>query len=110
MPLNPEKGGWMGKFEDLDMVVGAALNPSVVEDDCLTRIDGGLFVWSEVTLKKIGDTSIAGATDLKAKQIAMVCCMLQLTYELMMDGNSVVRCAPFTPFMGKALNLHEARS
>jgi hypothetical protein len=110
MPLNPEKGGWMGKFEDLDMVVGTALNPSVVEDDCLTRIDGGLFVWSEVTLKKIGDTSIAGATDLKAKQIAMVCCMLQLTYELMMDGNSVVRCAPFKPFMGKALNLHEARS
>jgi hypothetical protein len=67
-------------------------------------------VWSKVTLKKNDDTSIVGAPDLKVKQIAMVCCMLQLTYEMMMDGNSVVCCAPFKPFMGKALNLYEARS
>ena len=50
-------------------------------------------MWSKITLKKIGDTTIAGAVDLETKQIVMVCSMLQLTYELTMDSPSVVRWA-----------------
>ena len=103
-PHNPEKGRWKELFSDLDLYVGLALDLTA-ETECLTRAENGLFVWSEATLNKLSEAKIAGANDLKTKQIAFVCCMLQLTYDLMLEKESNVPEVPFKPFIGRSMNL-----
>ena len=69
----------------------------------LTRVEGGLFVWSEAMSNKLGKD------DLPVKQITLVCCMLQLMYDLLLKNENIeLRDVTFRPFIGRMLNLQKS--
>ena len=84
------------------MFVGIGLDPDG-NHECLSRSEGGLFVWSEATLNKLGED------DLQTKQIKFVCCMMQFMYDLALKNEKVeLRDVPFRPFIGRMLNLQRS--
>jgi hypothetical protein len=90
-------GGWDGTFNDLDFFTPFAFDPKA-DNDCLVRKDGGLFVWTDLTLSKLGESKISG--DLKSKQLVFISCMFELMYSLMMDttkGTTIKALQPFMP-------------
>jgi len=70
-------------------------------NECFTRSEDGVFVWSDVASKKLREANIAGATDIKSKQMTMVCCMFEFLYLYYLGF-----FAPFKPFIiGQSINL-----
>ena len=102
-PPHPEMGGWNGLFTDLTMYTMIGINPRN-NNDCLTKVEGGLFKWSDATIKKLQDAKISGA-DLQSKQTTFVCCMLEFMYDLMINADADIANTPFKPFMGRTMNL-----
>ena len=99
---NPTKGGYRGVFGNLTIYVVIGLDPDG-NNDCLTRVKGGLFVWSEAMLNKLGED------DLPAKQITLVYYMLQLMYNLLLKNENIdLYDVPFRPFIGRTLNLQKS--
>ena len=105
-PSLPEQGGWDGVFDNLSMYVGVGFDPNG-NNECFTRSEDGVFVWSDVALKKLGEANIAGATDIKSKQMTMVCCMFEFLYYLMLDAGAIPGYVPFNPFIGRSINLQQ---
>ena len=105
--LYPEKkptashlGGWDGLFRDVKTLVGVGIDPSG-NNDCLTKVEGGLLVWSDRTMAKLKDSKAKGCDTLQSKQLKFVGHMFELTYSLMMDRADVIRDgAPFGQFLG----------
>ena len=93
-------------FNNLSMYVGVGFDPNG-NNGMLTRSEDGVFVWSDVALKKLGEANIAGATDIKSKQMTMVCCMFEFLYYLMLDAGAIPGYVPFNPFIGRSINLQQ---
>ena len=99
-PSRAEDGGWDGIFQsDLTMHTVVGIDPTSEDNDCMTRCDGGLFVWSDRTMTKLNESSISGT--LQSKQLKYVCYMFELMYNLMMDrDDAIIDAAPFGQFLG----------
>ena len=112
-PSHSVEGEYRGEFSVLTEYIALAIDPSFPDDneiDCLTeRGERGLFQWSDATMHKLESCKISGADSLEEKQIFVVLCMLQFTYELMMHPSTCVTSNPLKPFMGRAINLQKAR-
>eukprot|EP00984_Skeletonema_dohrnii_P027868 scaffold17562_cov140-Skeletonema_dohrnii-CCMP3373.AAC.3 len=94
-PRNAQWGGWSGTFGDLVFYAPIAFDPNA-ENDCLFRKEGGLFVWSEATLNKLGESKVSD--DLKTKQLMFISCMFEFMYSLMMDATKSIPVKAFRPF------------
>jgi hypothetical protein len=89
------------------MYVGVGFDPER-NNQCLTRVENGLFVWSDLALKKLQEANVAGATDLQSKQMTIVCCMFEFLYYLMLDAVVTYHdFVPFKPFIGRSVNLQQ---
>ena len=95
-PRSSHLGGWDGTFNNLDFFTPSAFDPKA-DNDCLVRKDGGLFVWTDLTLSKLGESKISG--DLKSKQLVFISCMFELMYSLMMDTTKSTTIKALRPFM-----------
>ena len=72
------RGHAKGNFGDLEMIAGVAINPSG-NNECLTRLDNGLFHWSKGTINKIGGAAA------EEKRMKLVLSMITLFTNLMLD-------------------------
>ena len=72
------RGDAKGAFSDLEMIVGIAIDP-ICDSDCLTRLNDGVFHWSERTTDNIGNTSTHD------KRLTLVLSMYALFLNLMLD-------------------------
>ena len=53
-------------FRELDMFAAFVVDPSYGGDnDCLTRVGGGVFVWGEDLLRKLTACKVGGADSLQ---------------------------------------------
>ena len=77
-PTAGMQGGVKGIYSDLEILVGIAIDPSG-SIDCLTRSNGGRFVWSERTMNK---TESATTED---KLLKFVLSMFALFLNLILD-------------------------
>ena len=77
-PPSGTQGGVEGVYADLKMLVGIAIDTSQ-STECLTRLDKGMFYWSERTLNKIES---ANNDD---KRFELVLSMFTLFLSLMLD-------------------------
>ena len=77
-PSNAEHGGWTGTHKNLELCIGVGIKRDG-NNRCPTRKEGGVFVWTDRTLIKLGGVS---QDDTSGKQIQFV---LQMT-KLMGDG------------------------
>jgi hypothetical protein len=83
---------------DVTMYAAFAFDPEG-DNDCLTDIEGGVFVWSERTMMKLADCSLNGS--LKSKQLRLICCSVELMYLVMLDIDDVIKDgATMQPFIG----------
>jgi hypothetical protein len=95
-PPLADKGGWDGTFSDLTLYIGLSWNPNSV-NEYLTNESNGLFIWDEVSIKKLNESKVTG--DLQSKKLIFICCMNELVYSLMLELESVP-ITPFQPFVG----------
>ena len=97
------QGKAVESFDGLQKLVAFAIDPNRIE--CLTREEGGLFVWSERTIKKLEETR--GATEtLDQRKVKLVICMLTLLINLLMDTEvNLAEGCFLEPFMGSTFNL-----
>jgi len=87
---------WDGTFSDLTLYIGLSWNPNSV-NEYLTNKSNGLFIWDEVSIKKLNESKVTG--DLQSKKLIFICCMIKLVYSLMLELESVP-ITPFQPFVG----------
>ena len=100
-PLNAEKGGWDGTFDDsLNMLVGIGIDGGPNDaNSCLTKREGGLMVWSERTMTKLEESS--GQGSIESKQLQLACYMFELMYRLMMGKDDAIdNGMPFAKYIG----------
>lgn len=87
------RGDAKGAFSDLEMIVGIAIDP-ICDSDCLTRLNDGVFHWSERTTDNIGNTSTHD------KRLTLVLSMYALFLNLMLDlEDSLSQGSLFEDFM-----------
>ena len=81
------------------MYVGIGIDASG-DNKCLTDHEGGAFVWSERTMKKLAESNTNGT--IEERQLKLVCSMFQLTYSLMMATQEVIQSGsvPCHQFVG----------
>ena len=98
------KGGEArGTFEELERHIAIAIDPA--RSECITRRTGGLFVWSEYTIKSMNEMKGASGT-LKERQIKLVTGMLSILISLLLDDDDNLAEGCFLePFMGSAFSL-----
>ena len=92
------EGGFYGTFEDLELCIGIGFDPTK-DNACLTREEGGLFVWSEATLNRLKESK--AADDLETKKRILVCGMFELFFHLMLDARirSAIPLKAFSQFI-----------
>ena len=87
------RGGVKGTYSDLEILVDIAIDPSG-SIDCLTRSNGGMFVWSERTINKMESATIEN------KRLKFVLSMFALFLNLMLDiEESLLQGTFFEEFM-----------
>ena len=93
-PSTTMRGHAKGKFSDLEIIVAVAMKPGG-NNDCLTRLENGLFHWSEGTCNKIGNAAT------EEKRLKLVISMISLFINLMLDlDDNLSEGSFFEDFMG----------
>ena len=102
-PRNGVQGEANGVFSVLEMFVAIAIHPKK-NNDCLTREENGIFLWSERTMTMLRESK-KGSDTLPQKQMKLVMCALGLYLNLMLDKDENLSEGSFVEtFMG-AFNL-----
>ena len=96
-PIMPEEGGYCGIFDDLILCIGIGINPAA-NNDCLTRRDNGLFVWTDRTMIKLGEST--EGNNIKEKQMRLALQIVQLMYSLMMGKDAIIDGVPLKQYLG----------
>ena len=99
-PSNAELGGWTGTHKNLELCIGLGIKRDG-NNSCLTRKEGGAFVWTDRTLIKLGGIS---QDDTLGKQIRFVLQMTKFMYTLMMGSDAIDDGIPFRQYLGPILN------
>ena len=94
-PIMPEEGGYCGIFDDLNLCIG--IDPTA-NNDCLTRRDNGLFVWTDRTMIKLGEST--EGNNIKEKQMRLALQIVQLMYSLMMGNDAIIDGIPLKQYLG----------
>ena len=84
----PEEGGYCGI---LNLCIGIGIDPTA-------RRDNGLFVWTDRTVMKLGEST--EGNNIKEKQTRLALQMVQLMYSLMMGKDAIIDGVPFKQYLG----------
>ena len=95
-PSNAELGGWTSTYRNLVLCIGVGIKRDG-NNDCLTRKEDGVFVWTDRTLAKLGGSS---PDDTTGKQIRFALQMMQFMYTLMMGTDAIKDGVPFQQYLG----------
>ena len=89
-PARAEEGGWDGTLEEsVTMYIGVGIDAGGDNKVLTDRGEGGAFVWSERTMKKLAEANVNGS--IEERQVKLICCMFQQMYSLMMATQEVIQ-------------------